>query len=335
MPAHRPTRLGRILLSERVFFVVSRAVFLLGLFAVIAAWVSTISIRDTNPLALVASVLSVALAFAALVYVRAYAARVYARKLYLAALQEPEPIATVEVVEELRRTWGFGMAAMVTLQVVEGQALAHALYGRGAAAMSVLSTLHWPAQTMPARAQGLWVEGVIALLCDRDAARGLELARSALELAQKWPLTRAVRDNYTALVALGETCAGHDLSIAARQSAERAARKNSSVPSQLIAHLTLALDAERRGDPNAASHRDFLRRTAPLCAGLALTRADLGTGTTSSPGPVSQALGAPAPHVLAAPAQALAIRMAMIFVPMFCLMCVGFILLYNFVADGR
>jgi hypothetical protein len=333
MGVHRPTPLGRLLLSGRLFFVVSRVGFALGLGAVFAAWIASGPLRDGSPVVLLASMLPLVIAYVLLIYGRSYLAHRYARTLYLAALEEPEPIAAVEVVDELRRTWSFGMTGAANLYTAEGRALVHALYGRGAAATSELATVHWPAQPIGARAQGLWVEAVIALLCESDGPRGLELARSATELATRFPLTNVARDNYAALVALGETCTGNDLSTAHVESTRRATRQNLSIPSRLVAHLALALDAERRGGDDAASHRDVLRRVAPHCAGLRLTHADLESPVAAAPGPVSRALGTPAPHALAAPAQAFLIRFAIVAIPAFCLTCAGFVALYNFVAS--
>jgi hypothetical protein len=335
MPAHRSTPLRRLLLSGRVFFIASRAAFVLGLVAVVMTWLASGSLRDRGVDVLLAGFLALVFAFLLLVYGRFYLAQRYARTRYLAALREPDPIAAIDVVEELRGTWSFGMTAAANLHTAESKALAHALYGRGAAATSELATVHWPAQPIGARAQGLWAEAVIALLCDRDGPRGLALARSAVELATRFPIARVARDNYTALVALGETCAGNDLSTAHVESTRRATVQQISMPSRLIAHLALALDAERRGDPAAVSHREVLRRLAPHCVGLRLTRADLGSPASSAPGPVSQALGTPAPHALVAPARTFLVRFAIIAIPAFCLMCAGFVLLYNFVADGH
>lgn len=216
---------------------------------------------------------------------------------HLRALQAPGPGPLVEQIERtLKSSAAIPDADAFTAQ---SKALAFALYGDGAGAARALETVRWGEKAPLVQAVGLSAEGLVALLCHRDAARSLELTRKARALAsidERLPGAAQSARYHGTCVAVGEAVRG-DVSAAGLQHLEASAADPRFPLLQVLAAFGLAATLERSGEvARAAGVRAFLERTAPHCAPLReppgrFTRADASAATVE--GPVSLAIRSP------------------------------------------
>lgn len=210
------------------------------------------------------------------------------RRGYLAALALPEPGFLVAHVDrslkaaQIMPDWD-AMAA-------QARALAFSFYGRGDEATAALAAVEWQGRAPMIQGIGLNGEGVVELLCHRNAGRALELTRRARDLSAvsaRLPGAAQSRRFHDTCVAVAEVLTGVP-SPQIRPALEAGAASRSMPQLQLLGSFGLALLAEREGDRERAGVlRGFLRQVAPHCRPLHLPADAFTTGDAAAPGPVS------------------------------------------------
>jgi hypothetical protein len=210
------------------------------------------------------------------------------RRGYLAALALPDPGFLVAHVDrslkaaQIMPDWD-AMAA-------QARALAFSLYGRADEATAALAAVEWRGRAPMIQGIGLNGEGVVELLCHRNAGRALELTRRARELSAvsaRLPGAAQSRRFHDTCVAVAEVLAGVR-SPQVRPALDAGAAARSMPQLQILASFGLALLAEREGDGERAGVlRAFLRQVAPHCRPLHLGADAFTTGDAAAPGPVS------------------------------------------------
>jgi hypothetical protein len=232
--------------------------------------------------------------FFAFVLLRARRRARGARDAYIEALQSAQPEPLMVAIDELLRPIQ-KVVPDAEAYVAEGKAVGFALYGNEAEATRTLGAISWREKAPLVQGVGLQAEGIVAYLCRRDVARGLELTRRAHGLAavnENVPGAAQQEKSFAAFVAVGESLAGR-LAPEGRARLEACAVDPKFVPRQLLSAFALAIDAERAGDAARAERwRTFLRATAPYCAPLHLRAEDFETprGVPEEEGPVSASL---------------------------------------------
>jgi hypothetical protein len=155
--------------------------------------------------------------------------------------------------------------------------LAYALYGHGDDAARALSTIDWSRRAPLIQAAGLSIEGIVELLCRRDATHALELFGRARQLAAVGrfvPGANQTNNYYATCAAVAETLAGAT-SAPARKLLEAGAVDAQFPQLQLLATFALAIDAERAGDvEGAARWRATIHEVGPHCAPLQAKASD-------------------------------------------------------------
>jgi hypothetical protein len=235
---------------------VSAPVFVVVL--VIVALLSTFGLR--TPTGLLAVQLGIPLVtviglVACFAILRSRAARAY-----ISALQSPTPDALIALLEKLMAR----AAAIPDADAFRAQSIAigYTLYARAGMARAALSGVRWSERAPLIQAVGLGAESLIALFCDEDVERGLELtrrARSLSELGRTVPGSTATRRYHECNAALAEVLAGNDAEEHVQALLTASAAKH--LPSlQVIAYAGLVTWAQRQGDRVAIeTYRSELR----------------------------------------------------------------------------
>lgn len=209
------------------------------------------------------------------------------RTRYLKALASPTPEPLIQVAEAATA----GMKALPDGDALAAHELAftYALYGREAEALRVLAGVSWEKRAPLIRGAGLNAEGMVALLCRRDARRALELTRQARALATMASAVPGAAQSerfHNTCVALAEAILDTGPSTTVSRLEEGAADERFPVL-QLLATLGLAIAMERAGNTARAEQlRTFLRQTAPHCEPLHLKAEDFTAESTDAPPPV-------------------------------------------------
>lgn len=188
---------------------------------------------------------------------------------YLRGLQQKEPGALIALVDRL-------MPARSPLQDMDAlraqaRALAYTLYGDIVSARRELGRVHWPERAPLVRALERSVEALLCLLCTGEPARGLGLAREALELSEvstHLPGARGGQDFYNVCVWVGEVLAGQSGpdTVAAL---EREWKRSPHPVPQLVCAWGLRVACLRAGDKAKAEEWGRqLQVLAPYCAPL-------------------------------------------------------------------
>ncbi|XXF81099.1 hypothetical protein P2318_15450 [Myxococcaceae bacterium GXIMD 01537] len=197
------------------------------------------------------------------------ARRTRSRSAYLQSLGSPEPASLIQVIED-SASLTRGQPGMDAL-LAHSKAIAYALYGREQEATQALGTIPWASRAPMIQAVGLSAEGIVALLCRRDASHARELFQKARErssVSAAIPGAAQTLRFHNTLVALSEVFL--DLQpTAGMEVLEKSARNDQFPALQLLASFGLAAALERAGDPQRAAHlRGFIERTAAHCAPL-------------------------------------------------------------------
>jgi hypothetical protein len=194
-----------------------------------------------------------------------------ARSDYLKALQQPSPEALVAVVtRSMQRARTLPDADAFGAQ---SRAIAYTLYGDEQSAARALAEVDWDSRAPLIQAVGLSAEGIIELLCRRDAGRALELNRRASALSAVSGLVPGAQQSrryHGTCVAVGEVLSSNE-SSAGLAWLEQSAADARYPPLQLLASFGLAVAMTRAGDlERAARLRRFIENVAPHCEPLQL-----------------------------------------------------------------
>jgi hypothetical protein len=251
------------------------------------------------------------------------------RTRYLKALASPTPEPLIQVAEEATA----GMRALPDGDALSAHELAftYALYGREAEALRVLGGVSWETRAPLIRGAGLNAEGMVTLLCRRDARRALELTRQARALATMASAVPGAAQSerfHNTCVALAEAILDTGPSTTVRRLEEGAADEKFPVL-QLLATLGLAIAMEREGNTaRAEALRTFLRQTAPHCAPLHLKAEDFSAEALSAPPPVVAA-AAPAEGAFADAAKRRVLRKAGMLLGLWAVLALLYALMYS------
>jgi hypothetical protein len=200
---------------------------------------------------------------------------------YRQALASPTLEPLMQVVEQAVST----MKALPDADALgaHARALACSLYGDERGATHALARIDWRSRAPLIQSLGLNSEGVMALLCRRDARRFLELTRQAraqASVSTMVPGSAQSERYFNTCVAVGEALLDLD-SPRSRKWLEESAADTQAPALQLLASLGLAVAVERSGDTERAGHlRSFLRKAAPHCAALQLKAEDFAEGAS-------------------------------------------------------
>ncbi len=215
---------------------------------------------------------------------------------YWTDLQHPGPDRLVErVTQQLKSAQELPDFDAFMAQAL---ALSHALYGRGDDANRALAAIEWSGRAPLIQGVGLVGEGLVELLCRRDAERARLLfcqAGALTSMSLSVPGAADGERHIGALVAVSDVALGRESPTSATRLAD-CAEDDRFPPMKLIATFGLAVVATRSGDrARAAELRGFLTRVAPHCTPLhrepdALVAADREPPSPAAPGPVSSAL---------------------------------------------
>jgi hypothetical protein len=197
-------------------------------------------------------------------YVMVIFVRARSAHAYVAALQSETPDALIALLEKtLARA-----TQLPDFDAFRAQSLAigYALYGRAAAAREMLAAVRWSERSPLIQAAGLSAECLIALVCDQDVERGLELTRRATalsDMARAVPGSAATRRAHACHRALAEVLAGSEAEEHVRALRDAIAAKH--LPALRIqGYAGLITWAQRQGDAAAiARYRGELHALAP------------------------------------------------------------------------
>jgi hypothetical protein len=216
-----------------------------------------------------------------------------ARSAYLKALQHAGPEKLIDaIVRSMTSARALPDADAFSAQ---SRAIAYALYGRGEDAVNALAEINWGARAPLIQAVGLSAEGIVELLCRRDAQRALEVNRKARALASvSGVLPGAAQSTryHETCVAVGEALL-HTESPKSLKWLEEAAADGRFPPLQLLASFGLAVALDHSGNAERASQlRALVLMTAPHCGPLHLKPSDFSAGEplASLTAPVSSSL---------------------------------------------
>lgn len=213
---------------------------------------------------------------------------------YLSALKHAGPEKLIDVVAAaMKHARALPDADAFSAQ---SRAIAYALYGNGREAMSALAEVSWGGRAPLVQAVGLSAEGIVELLCRRDARRALELhtkARALASVSSSLPGAAQSERHHGACIAVCEALLNTESPTSLNWLEEAAA--DARFPQlQLLASFGLAAALDHAGNVERASQlRAQIDDVAPHCGPLHLEPTDFSPSddeTPALPTPVSSSL---------------------------------------------
>jgi hypothetical protein len=150
-------------------------------------------------------------------------------------------------------------------------AVAYTLYGDFSAAWEALQGIDWDQRPPLIAASGRSVEALLCYFQTGEYEQGLELARSAQEIARVsgwFPGAQKSADSFESFVEIGEVLCGHSTDSTVR-SLERKMRVLPTL-GRLIVAWGLGIAYRRAGDARANAMCAHIQEVAPYCRALEL-----------------------------------------------------------------